>query len=208
MGEELFFEFIMGFFLVLLFIVAVCSLFVIIGEWKVLKKAGKGGWEALIPIYNKVVLCEISGINPMWIVITMVTSILVSFLPILGIVSFALSIYFNIILYFSLAKSFDRSEAFGIGLYFAPPIFFMILGFSSSTYIGKKPINDFIGDKFGLNSNKNDDIIKNSEPAKEEDSNLKIVTGEKTNNNLFYCPGCGAKLENGTKFCGSCGRKI
>ena len=36
------------------------SVFAIVSMWKVFKKAGKEGWAALIPIYNLVVLFQIS----------------------------------------------------------------------------------------------------------------------------------------------------
>ena len=37
----------------------------IISLWKIFKKAGKNGWEAIIPIYNFIVLLEIVEL-PMW----------------------------------------------------------------------------------------------------------------------------------------------
>ncbi len=42
----------------------------------------------------------------------------------------------NIIIYARLAKSFGKSTAFTVGLVFIPNIFFLILGFDSSQYIG------------------------------------------------------------------------
>ena len=52
------------------------SVFAIVSMWKVFKKAGKEGWAALIPIYNLVVLFQISGIDP--------KKLLWLFLPIIG----------------------------------------------------------------------------------------------------------------------------
>jgi len=38
---------------------------VIAGMWRVFQKAGKPGWAAIIPIYNIIVLLQITG-KPIW----------------------------------------------------------------------------------------------------------------------------------------------
>ena len=50
----------LGFLGYILFWVCIISYRVII-RWKIFKKAGKNGWEALIPIYSSWTLFEISG---------------------------------------------------------------------------------------------------------------------------------------------------
>ena len=64
---------VLGLVLILLLIILGISLIVgvfrIIYTWKLFKKAGKGGWEALIPYYNKWVLTEISEVNWWWFLI-------------------------------------------------------------------------------------------------------------------------------------------
>ena len=47
--------------LVYLIISLAVSVFMIITMWKIFKKAGRNGWEAIIPIYNIYVLLEIGG---------------------------------------------------------------------------------------------------------------------------------------------------
>lgn len=47
---------------ILLLVIALYAVYVI-GLWKLFKKAGKQGWEAIIPFYNTYVLVEISGLN-------------------------------------------------------------------------------------------------------------------------------------------------
>ena len=53
--------------LIILFslIAAAVSILIIVSLWKIFKKAGKNGWEAIIPIYNIITLLEISE-SPMW----------------------------------------------------------------------------------------------------------------------------------------------
>ena len=84
-------------------------------------KAGQPGWAALIPIYNLIVLLQIVG-KPVWWV-------LLCLIPCVNLVVL-------IVLDISLAKSFGRSAAFGIGLALLGPIFLPILAFGSAQYQG------------------------------------------------------------------------
>ena len=101
------------------------SVFAIVSMWKVFKKAGKEGWAALIPIYNLVVLFQISGIDP--------KKLLWLFLPIIGqIIVFV----YLIMAYIKLAKAFGKSSGFAAGLIFLNVIFMGILAFDDSVYSG------------------------------------------------------------------------
>ena len=61
------FSSLLGLSLGLILFVSIIALAIIvlyvIGTWKLFKKAGKQGWEALIPFYSTYVLVEISGLN-------------------------------------------------------------------------------------------------------------------------------------------------
>ena len=94
---------------------------VIAGIWKVFVKAGKPGWAAIIPIYNLIVLLQIAN-KPLWWIILF-------FIPVVGLVM-------CVLLGIAVAKSFGRSEAFGIGLGLLGFIFYPILGFGDSQYQG------------------------------------------------------------------------
>ena len=50
------FDLFAGIGLLYLIVSVVISLFMIVSMWKIFKKAGKNGWEAIIPIYNIYVL--------------------------------------------------------------------------------------------------------------------------------------------------------
>ena len=101
------------------------SVFAIVSMWKVFKKAGKKGWEAIIPIYNMVVFFQICGINP-WI-------LLLALIPIIG--QIILMVYL-IIAYVRLAHAFGKSSGFAVGLIFLNIIFMAILAFDNSSYTG------------------------------------------------------------------------
>ena len=56
----------------ILFVATIIKVFEIIYTWKLFKKAGKGGWESLIPFYNKWVLVEISESNWWWFLLLVI----------------------------------------------------------------------------------------------------------------------------------------
>lgn len=100
----------------------------IVAMWKVFKKAGEPGWMSIIPILNLVTLFKISGLSPLLVLVY-----LVGIIPIVGpIVCLILTIYQAN----SLSKSFGKTAGFTVGLVLLAPIFYMILGFGKSEYIG------------------------------------------------------------------------
>ena len=106
------------FLIFILFLIPIgIGVFTIICNWLVFKKAGKEGWEAIVPIYNTIVLIEIAGL-PMWY-------IALCFVPIAN-------IYATIKIYLELSYRFKQSAWFGIGLFFLTPIFLGILAFDKS----------------------------------------------------------------------------
>lgn len=111
-----------GFFGLLFWLVIIVV--VIAGVWKTFEKAGQPGWAAIIPIYNLYVILQIVGRPGWWV--------LLFFVPIVN-------FFVALMVYIDLAKSFDRSALFGLGLFFLSFIFFPILGFGDDTYRG--PVN-------------------------------------------------------------------
>ena len=91
----------------------------IAGMWKVFQKAGKPGWAAIIPIYNIIVLLEITG-KPLWWII-------LYFIPFVNFVAV-------ILVSIELAKRFGKTVGFGIGVALLPFIFYPILGFGDAAY--------------------------------------------------------------------------
>ena|ERR1051326_9107021 len=89
--------------------------------WIIYNKAGQPGWASLIPIYNIIVLLEITG-RPWW-------WIFMFFIPFVNIVFF-------IMMYNSLSRSFGKDEAFTVGLVLLNIVFLPILAFGDSQYIG------------------------------------------------------------------------
>ncbi len=92
---------------------------VLAGVWKTFEKAGKPGWAAIVPIYNLIVLLEISG-KPLWWIVLF-------FIPCVSIVA-------AILVCIEIAKKFGKEAGFGLGLAFLGFIFFPILGFGDAKY--------------------------------------------------------------------------
>jgi hypothetical protein len=97
---------------------------VLIGAWRVFEKAGKPGWAAVVPIYNFVVLLEITG-QPFWWI-----------LPIFLCWWVCLGFVFYFFVCLGLARSFGFGLGFAVGLFFLAPVFLLILGFGDYRYVG------------------------------------------------------------------------
>ncbi len=100
-----------------------CAVLIIASFWKLFVKAGKPGWAAIIPIYNVIVMLEIAGKPIWWIILFLIPCV---------------NIIVSLLVLIALAKSFGKSEVFGIGLWLLGFIFFPILAFGDARYVGPK----------------------------------------------------------------------
>ena len=114
-------------FLIIMLVIAVLQ---IIAMWKIFAKAGEKGWKSIIPIYNVVTLFKISGLSP-WLVLVYLASVI----PFVGWIACLVLTIFQAN---GLAKSFGKSAGYTVGLIFLAPIFYLMLAFGKSEYIGTK----------------------------------------------------------------------
>ncbi len=89
--------------------------------WKIFEKAGQPGWAAIIPIYNVYIMIKIAKRPGWWL--------LLMFIPLINII-------IGIIVLIDFAKNFGKDTGFAIGLLLLGFIFFPILAFDDSKYIG------------------------------------------------------------------------
>lgn len=113
-------DFAEGIFVIFIVLLAITfSIFLLICRWRIFKKAGKEGWESLIPIYNIIILLEIVKKPTWWIFLLLI--------PIYN-------IYIILIINIRLAKFFGKGDLFGVLLTFFNFIFEPIIAFGDSNY--------------------------------------------------------------------------
>ena len=128
-------------FVVIMYIIALAAAIVeLIGLWKMFKKAGRKGWEALIPGHDGFVLFEMAGINPIWIIWMMLAGV-VMIIPIIGwLAGIAFVIFVEFWVNIKLAKQFGKETGFGVLMAFFPFVMYPILGFGSAKWTAPKKL--------------------------------------------------------------------
>lgn len=140
-----------------------------IALWKVFKKAGRHGWEAIIPFYNTWTLFEISGYRG--------SIIFFGFIPYAGPI---ILLVFGIKAAISLAQKFHKSGGFAALLALVPVVGYCILGFGKDTYEGKLGVQRYPEEK--------------TEEPKTKTNNFCGKCGSKVKKSDKNCPECGEKL--------------
>ncbi len=118
--------FIAGILIVLGIIYLGIIVLLIVSKWKLYEKANQPGWAVFIPVYTTLVMLQIVGKPWWWIFLLM--------LPFANIV-------FLVWMTNMLSKSFGKDEAFTAGLVLLPYVFYPILAFSDTKYLGPAGTN-------------------------------------------------------------------
>ncbi len=106
------------------FIFATAIVFEITCMSIVFTKADKPSWGCIVPVYGIILLCDIAG-KPRWWTLLCV-------IPFVNIVAY-------IILSIGVARNFEKSDGFGVGLILLPVIFYAVLAFGDSEYSPFEP---------------------------------------------------------------------
>ena len=121
--------------IVVLLITVALLVFMIITEWKFFKKAGKNGWECLIPFYNIWVLVEIAGLNWWWFLIT-ISSTIASFIfgsnNGLTTIFYLATIFGGFVCNYNIAKKLHKDTGFAVLLTIFPIVMYPIVAFSKN----------------------------------------------------------------------------
>ncbi len=191
----------------------VLVIFSIVAMWKIFKKAGKNGWEAIIPFYNSYVLFEITWGNG-WYFLLMFTAIV----PVIGWIACLVIVIITMV---KLAKAFGKDGGFAAGLIFLSIIFIGILAFDKSTYLGvpttgnnmtpagpPSPQDNF--QNAGPIQTPQPDITGSpvAEPIVNNGMDIQEPNPEPVSTpteNTSFCANCGTPLPEGTMFCPNCG---
>jgi len=116
-------------FFIVYFVISIVP--VAIGIWKVFTKAGQPGWAVLIPAYNIIVLLRVAGLPWYWVFTPLIVII-----PILGWIVYLAWVVW---VHHRISTRFGQGVGFTIGLTLLSPIFWLILGFGDSKYVGEQP---------------------------------------------------------------------
>lgn len=103
----------------MLFYLGIIAL-IFISFWKICEKAGREGWEGIIPFYNYYVFLQIAKKPGWWLAMF--------FIPFVNIV-------FIIMMMNGLSKAFGKDEGFTAGLVLLGIVFFPILAFGDAKYV-------------------------------------------------------------------------
>lgn len=118
----------------------------IIANWKLLKKAGRAGFQSLIPVWNYIARFGISWSRIAGVIFLLLAGGAAAMdsgnLNELGQVVYYVAVFGAALLWiiekFKLSKAFGHGAGFGFGLVFLEPLFVMILAFGKSRYTGRR----------------------------------------------------------------------
>lgn len=180
-----------------------------IALWKLYKKAGKKGWESIVPFYGYYVLTEIAGLNWWWFLLVIADSI-VSLVDVEELSSIAnlVSLFASFNIYYNIAKRFGKTKGTSVCAGIFNFIFILIFGFSKKeVYDVNIPVskNGIFGTPELTNSNVTNFVPNNEQNMTNtsQDNDNPSVTEEK----VCFCGNCGTKLNGNIKFCPNCGKE-
>lgn len=189
--------------------------FLIVGTvalWKLYKKAGKKGWESIVPFYGYYVLTEIAGLNWWWFLLVIADSI-VSLLNVEDLAPIAnlVSLFATFNIYYNIAKKFGKTTGTSVCAGIFSFIFILIFGFSKNeVYNLNIPVskNGIFGTPEG-NYNNN---VSPVTPVTSNEQNIMSNSQENSNTSVneekvSFCGNCGTKLNSDARFCPNCGKE-
>ena len=137
-----------GILLIILALVLIAFAVVyLIACWKLYKKAGKNGWECIVPVYSYLVLADIAGLEWWWGLLA-IANVLVSFIGIDALSSVASIVSFlaTLNIYYNIALRFNKNKGNAVCAGIFSGIFVLIFGFSKNeVYNANIPVS-----KYGL----------------------------------------------------------
>jgi len=132
------FEALIGISIVLIVMVLIISLgylvFYVIGTFKLFKKCGKDGWEAIIPFYSSwVLIVDIAKLNWLWFLLTVLSLVFSNSDNSMFSSLFTLAqVLSNAVIAYNLSKKFNKDKAWFVLSIFFGGITFTLLGYSSN----------------------------------------------------------------------------
>lgn len=198
------------FLMILILLIIALAVVYIVATWKMFKKAGKGGWESIVPFYSSWVLVEIAGLNWWWFLLFILGIILKvefdNFYLSFNIFGFLA----NFICYYNIARKFGKDKTTAVFAGIFSFIFVLIFGLSKNeVYDASIPVskNGIFGNpETEFNSTNNYDHPVTPSTTSVDGKNDSSVVDERTVDHSF-CGNCGTKLSKDMLFCPNCGKE-
>ena len=179
----------------------------VIGLWKMFKKAGKKGWEAIIPFYNSWVYVEIAGLN-WWYFLFIISGTIVTLIdldeltPLCSLASLVVMFFCN----YNIVKRIHKDLGYAILMTLFPYVMIPIIGLSKNivwdngiAVSANGPIDN--GNTNGQNNNST--IVNHND----NDTNPTSADTYSSSSKKF-CTNCGNEITTDTKYCPKCGSEI
>lgn len=172
-------------------------IFYIVGLWNLFKKAGRSGWEAIIPFYNVWVLADISEVA-WWYPLIIILSCFGFFDDSdLGTLLSIASLIAYFFVYYNLSKKLHKETGFAILMTCFPIVMIPIVGLSSSICFDKD-----------VAVSENGPIGDNAKCFSYNDTSDSRYTDTDSHIEHRYCQYCGKPVSDDAKYCGNCGNEI
>ena len=140
---------------VLLIGIAIAVL-MIVSYWKIFKKAGKEGWEAIVPGYNLAILSSIAGFTPYLGFI-----VLGLFIPVISSLAYLALFVLHVVNCLKIAEAFGKDIGFAIGMMLLPFVFFPMLAFDQEAKYNMNYMYKGVGFSNYTNGNKSENDNEN-----------------------------------------------
>lgn len=191
-------------FIPIIILAIVISVVEIIGRWKLFKKAGKNGWEAIIPFYSDWVYVEIAGLNWWYFLIVCANSltIVVDDVQIFARPVAIIGLFFC---NYNISKKLHKDTGFAVLMTLFPFVMLPLIGFSNSYEWDN---NVSVGVNGPINSNNSNNGSSNASYIADDNNQYTNEMNNTQNWNVKYCSYCGNRINSDSKFCGNCGREI
>ena len=171
---------------ILLILIAIIIIY-IIGIIKLYRKAGKNGWEAIIPFYNKWILVEIAEMNWWWFLLLIAPSIASILNKNLTPLAALATLFGKFCCFYNISKKLHKDSTLAILSTVFPLIMIPIIGLSKDYQFDKS--------------------VPVSENGPFQTTNQTSTTS-KPKSDEKYCQHCGKEIKKGAKYCIYCGKKL
>ena len=115
--------------------------FYYVGVWKLYKKAGRPGWNAIVPFYNDFVLVEMVGLKWYWFLIDIIVSIASSFASgLLYWLLWLVSIGVKVNIFYNMSKKFGKDAGWIVLMTLFSGIMLPIYGYNKAVWNANAPV--------------------------------------------------------------------